>query len=76
MDTLRSGLRVIGSAFVNSEMVYSFLMGMGWFFLVGWAVALVVACASVFRQDRGVRLAGMPGKLPNRKLPVVRGMGD
>ena len=61
MDTLRSGLRVIGSAFVNSEMVYSFLMGMGWFFLAGWAVALVVACASVFRQDRGVRFAGMPG---------------
>jgi len=76
MDTLRSGLRVIGSAFVNSEMVYSFLMGMGWFFLVGWAVALVVACASVFRQDRGVRYAGMPGKLPTRKLPIVRGMGD
>jgi hypothetical protein len=76
MDTLRSGIRVIGSAFVNSEMVYSFLMGMGWFFLVGWAVALVVACASVFRQDRGVRFAGMPGKLPNRKLPIARSMGD
>lgn len=76
MDTLRSGMRVIGSAFMNSEVVYSFLMGMGWFFLVGWAVTLVVACASVFRQDRGVRFAGMPGKLPNRKLPIVRGMGD
>jgi hypothetical protein len=76
MDTLRSALRVIGSAFMNSEVVYSFLMGMGWFFLVGWAVALVVACASVFRQDRGVRFAGMAGKLPNRKLPIVRGMGD
>jgi len=77
MDTLRSGLRVIGSAFMNSEVVYSFLMGMGWFFLVGWAVALVVACASVFRQDRGVRFAGLPGgKIPNRKLPIVRGMGD
>jgi hypothetical protein len=76
MDTLRSGLRVVGSAFMNSEMVYSLLMGMGWFFLLGWAVALVVACASVFRQDRGVRFAGMPGKFPNRKLPIVRGMGD
>ena len=76
MDSLRSGLRIIGSAFMNSEMVYSFLMGMGWFFLVGWAVALGVACASVFRQDRGVRFAGLPGKLPNRKQPLVRGMGD
>ena len=76
MDTLRSGLRVIGSAFMNSEMVYSLLMGMGWFFLLGWAVALVVACASVFRQDRSVRFAGLPGKLPNRKLPIGRSMGD
>ena len=76
MDTLRSGFRVIGSAFVNSEMVYSFLMGMGWFFLLGWAVALVVACASVFRSDRDVRFAGTPGKLTNRRLPVGRGMGD
>jgi hypothetical protein len=70
MDTLRSGLRVIGSALTNSELVYSFLMGIGWFFLLGWAVALVVACASVFRQDRNVRFAGLAHKLPNGKLPV------
>jgi hypothetical protein len=76
MDTLRNGIRVVGSAFMNSEMVYSFLMGVGWFFLVGWAVALVVACASVFRRDRNVRFAGMPGKLSDRKLPISRGMGD
>jgi len=76
MDTLRSGLRVIGSAFMNSEMVYSLLMGMGWFFLLGWAVALVVACASVFRRDHGVRFAGLPGKLPDQKLPIGRSMGD
>jgi hypothetical protein len=65
MDTLRSSLRVLGAAIVNSEMVYSFLMGIGWFFLIGWAVALVVACASVFRQDRNVRFAGVvrSGKL-------------
>jgi hypothetical protein len=73
MDTLRNGVRVIGAGLMNSEMVYSFLMGMGWFFLLGWAVALVVACASVFRQD--VRFAGMPGKLPNRKLPIRPGVG-
>jgi hypothetical protein len=70
MDTLRSGVRVIGSALMNSEMVYSLLMGMGWFFLLGWAVALVVACASVFRQDRGVRFAGPSGSLPVK--PRVR----
>ena len=46
MDTLRNSLRALGVAFMNSEIVYSVLMGMGWFFLVGWAVALVVACAS------------------------------
>ena len=76
MDTLRSGCRVIGSTFMNSEMVYSFLMGMGWFFLLGWAVALVVACASVFRRERHVRFAGVHGKLPDTKLPLNRGMGD
>ena len=70
MDTLRSAIRVIGSAFMNSEMVYSFLMGMGWFFLLGWAGALVVACASVFRHDRSVRFAGIPGELSHRKPPI------
>ena len=75
MDTLRSGVRVIGSALMNSEMVYSFLMGMGWFFLLGWAVALVVACASVFRQDGSVRFAGLPDKLPNRNLPIKPRVG-
>ena len=59
MDTLRSSIRFVGAAIMNSELMYSFLMGMGWFFLLGWAVALLVACASVFKQDRGaVQLAG------------------
>jgi len=70
MDTLRSGLRMIGSALTNSELIYSFLMGVGWFFLLGWGIALVVACASVFRQDQRVRFAGLPDKLPHGKLPV------
>ena len=48
MDMLRNTFRMIGATFMNSELVYSFLMGMGWFFLVGWAIALLVACASVF----------------------------
>jgi hypothetical protein len=70
IDTLRSSLRVVGAAFMNSEMVYSFLMGMGWFFLLGWAVALVVACASVFRQDGKIQFAGVPDKVRGGKLAV------
>ena len=48
---------------MNSEVVYSVLMGMGWFFLVGWAVSLVVTCASVFRQDHGIQFAGLSEKV-------------
>jgi len=54
MDTLRNGARVAVATFANSELVYSLLMGMGWFFLTSWAVALVVACASAFRQERSL----------------------
>lgn len=73
MDTLRSGYRVLGSALSDSEMVYSFLMGMGWFFLLGWAFALIVACASVFKQDRKVRLAGLTEKLANGEVTAPKG---
>jgi hypothetical protein len=72
IDTLRNSCRDLGAAFMNSEMVYSFLMGMGWFFLLGWAVALVVACASVFRQDAKVQFAGFPGKVRGTKLNLKR----
>jgi|HubBroStandDraft_6_1064221.scaffolds.fasta_scaffold07161_2 uncharacterized RDD family membrane protein YckC len=75
MDTLRNSLRALGVAFMNSEIVYSVLMGMGWFFLVGWAVALVVACASVFRQDRTVQFAGLSGKVRHAKLMMKPGGG-
>ena len=60
MDTLRSTFRLIGVTIMNSELVYSFLMGIGWLFLISWAVALLVACASVFRQDQ-TQLAGTRG---------------
>ena len=69
IDTLRSSLRAAGAAFMNSEMVYSFLMGMGWFFLLGWALALLVACASVFRHDGAVQFAGLSEKVRAGKLP-------
>ena len=52
---------------MNSELMYSFLMGMGWFFLAGWALALLVACASVFRNDRSVQFAGFGGKVPGEQ---------
>ena len=65
MDTLRNSLRMFGAAFMNSELVYSLLMGMGWFFLVGWALALLATCASVFRQEQAVRFAGVPDQRGN-----------
>ena len=71
IDTLRNSVHELGAAFMNSEMVYSFLMGMGWFFLLGWAIALVVACASVFRQDAKMQFAGLPGKIRGSK-PLLK----
>jgi len=68
IDTLRDGARVVGATLMNSEMVYSFLMGVGWFFLLGWAVALVVTCASVFRHDGAVPFAGLSDKVRASKL--------
>jgi hypothetical protein len=73
MDTLRNGVRFLGAAFMNSELMYSFLMGVGWFFLAGWALALLVACASVFRNDRSVQFAGFGGKVPGSKLGIKPG---
>jgi hypothetical protein len=60
---------------MNSEMLYAFLMGTGWFFLVGWLLALVIAYAKAFQGDgsrgwssaslKGARLIGTgpPGKM-------------
>jgi hypothetical protein len=55
---------------MNSETVYSFLMGLGWFFLLGWAVALVVACASVFWGDRALPLRASSVKPGARGIPA------
>jgi hypothetical protein len=38
---------------MNGEVIYFCLMLLGWFFLVGWTVALVTACAVVFREGTG-----------------------
>jgi hypothetical protein len=56
METLRN-VRSLGAAFVNSELVYAFLMGMGWFFLIGWLVALAVAYVKAFRGEQPVQWA-------------------
>jgi hypothetical protein len=71
MDTLRSSFRFVGVTLMNSELVYSFLMGTGWLFLLSWAVALLVACASVFRQDQTPQLAGSRRRAGTS--PIVRG---
>lgn len=34
-----------------SDVVYFCLMVLGWFFLLGWSVALLTACAIAFRQE-------------------------
>ena len=35
---------------MSSELLYFGLMCLGWFFLAGWALALVIACTVAFRQ--------------------------
>ena len=35
---------------MSGDILYFCLMGLGWFFLVGWALALVAACTIAFRQ--------------------------
>jgi hypothetical protein len=72
METLRNGPRLIAAALMNSELVYSLLIGMGWFFLMGWAIALLVACASAFRQDPTLRMAGVSPDGGGRRLAVKR----
>jgi hypothetical protein len=36
---------------MKGDFLYVCLMSLGWFFLVGWAIALVTACVVVFRQE-------------------------
>jgi hypothetical protein len=67
MDTLRSSCKVASAAVMNSELVYSFLIGIGWFFLMGWMVALVVACMSAFREDP-TQLARLSAKGAGKNL--------
>jgi multisubunit Na+/H+ antiporter MnhG subunit len=51
---------------INIEIVYSFLMGMGWFFLVGWALALLIACVLVFRKNPLASMTVEKAKLGRR----------
>jgi len=61
METLRN-VRSLGVAIVNSELAYAFLMGMGWFFLVGWLVALFVAYAKAFHGEQALHWAVVPDR--------------
>ena len=63
---LRS-MRVLGIESVNGEMLYAFLMGTGWFFLLGWLLGLVIAYVKVFREET---LAG-----PAARTPAVQTAG-
>lgn len=72
---LRS-LRVLGIESVNGEMLYAFLMGTGWFFLLGWLLGLVIAYVKVFREETlagpsvrtpAVQTAGKTGQISSRK---------
>ena len=36
---------------MSGDIVYVCLMGLGWFFLLGWTLALIAACMVAFRQD-------------------------
>jgi len=47
---------------VNSELIYAFLMGMGWFFLIGWLVALAVAYVKAFRREKPVHWVVIPDR--------------
>ena len=41
---------------MNSELVYSFLMGIGWLFLISWAVALLVAWFEKYLDDGPIEI--------------------
>jgi len=68
METLRN-VRSLGAAIVNSELAYAFLMGMGWFFLIGWLVALAVAYAKAFQGDQPLQWAVVPDRTAKQTRP-------
>jgi hypothetical protein len=47
-----------------SDVVYFCLMALGWFFLLGWSVALLTACAIAFRQEISVDRFGRAQQRP------------
>jgi hypothetical protein len=47
---LRSPINV-GFGYMTSDVIYFILLGVGWFFLLGWILALATACALAFRRE-------------------------
>lgn len=63
---------------MNSELVYAFLMGMGWFFLVGWVIALGVAYVKAFQESdpsaNFVALHDRRARSHRSEFPAARGL--
>jgi hypothetical protein len=55
---------------MSSDILYFCLMGLGWFFLLGWALALVAACTIAFRQSPPVQSAGSGPAAGLRSVPM------
>ena len=54
---------------MNSELIYAFLMGMGWFFLLGWLVALGVAYVKAFQGEPPVHWVVVPDRQAKTRRP-------
>jgi hypothetical protein len=53
-----------------SDVVYFCLMALGWFFLLGWSIALLTACAIAFRQEISAeRFGRMPPRSASAGVP-------
>jgi hypothetical protein len=59
----------LGAAIMNTELVYAFLMGTGWFFLISWLVAIGIAYAKAFGGDPQWERMAVPKRISvrNRK---------
>jgi len=53
-----------------SDVLYFCLMVLGWFFLLGWSIALLTACAIAFRREISAeRMGRIQTNSPSASLP-------
>jgi hypothetical protein len=57
---------------MSSDILYFCLMGLGWFFLLGWVLALVAACTIAFRQGPSLEGAGSGTRAGLDSVPMDR----